>query len=517
MESHTLMEAVATTLALVIGVMATIHYFSHKKRPFLYIGAGFIGAFFLDGYHAIVTSAWFDGVFPSVPESLIPWSWNASRTFLAVYLFLSCKYILKNTNISLKTDKEFEWHVVRYVTTLTLASFLVFAFVPLPAAYYPDLIIGRPSEFVAAIFFMLALKGYFSHSNWRTDSFDFCVLISLFLGVVGQICFMAFSFQLFDAMFDMAHVLKIVSYMCVLIGLLTSMQRLFGEAIKNAESLTLLNQNLEQIVQQRTQEIQQENEKAVILAELAECAKAKAEQVSQNLRDTNSDLEQFVYVASHDLKAPLRAIDNLAEWIEEDLGELLTGEPKENMQLLRGRVARLEVLLDDLLAYSRTGKGSENVSDVHVQEVIDNVAEILGDNDENVHISTVGYMPSLLTQKAALELVFRNLINNAIKHHDRDEINIKVSAQDLGEFYRFSVIDDGPGIPPEFHEDIFLLFKTLKPRDEVEGSGMGLAIIKKLVSAQGGSIYVDSQPDMRGTTIVFDWKKELKEMAIEKR
>jgi signal transduction histidine kinase len=112
------------------------------------------------------------------------------------------------------------------------------------------------------------------------------------------------------------------------------------------------------------------------------------------------------------------------------------------------------------------------------------------------------------TQKSALELVLRNLISNAIKHHDRTEINLDISAKENGKFYRFSVRDDGPGIATEYHERIFEMFKTLKPRDEIEGSGMGLAIIKKLIERQGGKIWVESQAGKRGTNFIFDWKAE---------
>ena len=114
-------------------------------------------------------------------------------------------------------------------------------------------------------------------------------------------------------------------------------------------------------------------------------------------------------------------------------------------------------------------------------------------------------MPTFPTTKSALELVFRNLINNAIKHHDRNVINIDISAERNNGYYRFSVKDDGPGIDPKYYEHIFEMFKTVKPR-EAGGSGIGLAIVKKLIAHQGGRICVE--PHGRGTNFIFDWKIE---------
>jgi signal transduction histidine kinase len=114
-------------------------------------------------------------------------------------------------------------------------------------------------------------------------------------------------------------------------------------------------------------------------------------------------------------------------------------------------------------------------------------------------------MPTLLTPRAPLEQVLRNLIGNAIKHHDRAHARIEVSARACGDCIEFRISDDGPGVPPEFHERIFQMFQTLKPRDQMEGSGMGLAIVRKAVEAAGGSVRVQSAHPERGTTFLFTW------------
>jgi len=119
-----------------------------------------------------------------------------------------------------------------------------------------------------------------------------------------------------------------------------------------------------------------------------------------------------------------------------------------------------------------------------------------------------GPLPALRTDRAPLEQVLRNLIGNGLKHHDRTSGSVTVSARDVGDTVEFCVEDDGPGIPTRFHERIFQMFQTLKPRDEVEGSGMGLAIVKKTVEVYGGSIRIESAPPIRGTAFIFSWQKQ---------
>lgn len=227
-------------------------------------------------------------------------------------------------------------------------------------------------------------------------------------------------------------------------------------------------------------------------------------QTADDLRRSNQELEVFAYSTSHDLKAPLRAVDHLAQWIADDAGHLLPETSRRDLDLMRQRLARMQRLLDDLLAYSRVGRIKHEVEVVDTANLVRAQVELLGLSAD--FTVTVGALPVLRTCKPPLEQVFRNLISNAVKHHDRSEGKVEVSATDRGTFVEFVVRDDGPGIAPEFHERIFQMFQTLKPRDQIEGSGMGLALVKKIVEGQGGSIELKSTPGS-GTAFLFTWPR----------
>jgi diguanylate cyclase (GGDEF)-like protein/PAS domain S-box-containing protein len=226
-ELHTLMELAATLLALNVGVLALVRFYSRKDNAFLFIGSGFIGTGVLDAYHAVVTSSHFALLFPSPPVSLIPWTWLASRLFLSVALCLSwfCWRVGKRVG---DIDERL---VYAGFSILTVLSFLFFANVPLPAGYSGFAPIGRPQEFVPAMFFGLALIGYLRKGRWRSEAFEHWLVLSLIVNFVTQAGFMSTSGHLYDAEFDAAHLLKLGSYNLVLVGLLASMYRLFWMSI----------------------------------------------------------------------------------------------------------------------------------------------------------------------------------------------------------------------------------------------------------------------------------------------
>jgi len=226
----------------------------------------------------------------------------------------------------------------------------------------------------------------------------------------------------------------------------------------------------------------------------------------EELLRSNKDLEQFAYVASHDLKAPLRAIELLVQWIVEGLAGYDANNVQENLALLGKRTQRLNRLLDDLLAYSRAGRkvGAHRMADTHA--LVLDVVQMLNP-PAGFTVSIEGKLPAFKTHPIPLEQVLRNLISNAVKHHPGPEGRVVVSCQEERDHYVYSILDDGEGIPQQYADRVFEMFQTLKPRDQVEGSGMGLAIVNRIVQWQSGRVWFEPAPVGRGTVFKFQWKK----------
>jgi signal transduction histidine kinase len=260
-------------------------------------------------------------------------------------------------------------------------------------------------------------------------------------------------------------------------------------------------EQLEAKVEERTEELQHSE---AALLELNATLEQRIEQRTAELERSNVELYHFAHVAPHDLKAPLRAISHLTKWIEEDAGEALPDKAQEHLVKLRGRVNRMEMLLNDLLAYARVGSERHQPEAVDINDLIQDVTDVIAPpTGFTVKVRTE--MPVVHVERTPLETVFRNLLGNAIKHHHRAlEGNVEVHAQSHNGFVEFAVKDDGPGIDPEHHERIFDIFQTLAPRDQGEGSGIGLAIVKKSVESRGGTIRVQSARG-EGTTFRFTW------------
>ena len=230
---------------------------------------------------------------------------------------------------------------------------------------------------------------------------------------------------------------------------------------------------------------------------------ARVRELVEELRKSNEELEQFAYVASHDLKAPLRVIHNAAGWLAEDLAPHLDDDTRESLDLLQSRATRMDHLLTDLLEHSRIGRKGEAEQIVSGSAFVETLRALL-DLPEGMRFEVEGPFEEVQLPLMPLKVVLLNLVGNAIKHHDRPEGRVRLTLEPREGAWEFTVEDDGPGIPPAYHDKVFRIFHTLKPRDEVEGSGMGLAMVRKHVEVAGGTIELISD-GTRGTTFRLLW------------
>lgn len=224
------------------------------------------------------------------------------------------------------------------------------------------------------------------------------------------------------------------------------------------------------------------------------------------LRQVNADLQEFTYVASHDLRSPLRGIADLVEWIATDLGPTPAPDIKRNLDRVSQRIQRMDRLIDDLLRYARAGRATTEYRQVDIQSLVHGILE-LQPLPEGFELHQSLNVPTLQTAKTPLETVLRNLLSNAVKHHDKGRGQISVRAEIDDAHCRIDVEDDGPGVPEQAKDRIFKLFQTLTSTER-GGSGIGLALTKRLVDVHGGRIEVISPVrDGRGTCFRFWWPR----------
>ena len=233
----------------------------------------------------------------------------------------------------------------------------------------------------------------------------------------------------------------------------------------------------------------------------------RLEQERSELLRINEELERFSSVAAHDLKSPLNSITQFAELLREDLAGRIGPDEDEMLQRIQNAGTRLRQLIDDLLAFARSGKGLGEISSVDVGTMVDQVlASLSSDLQKAKAFVEVGPMPVVFADKVGLTQVFQNLIANAVKYHGESDPIVQISAVDGNGFWRFNVKDNGRGFKKEDLCKAFELFKRFEVSDQLEGTGLGLPICKKIVEAHGGELQVDSESG-RGTTMTFTLPK----------
>lgn len=478
---HSLLEAVASSAALMAGILALAQFGVRRDLVTPIVGLSLFWAGIMDGFHILASDRLISGVAPL--ENLAPFSWALARTVTALLLLVGGLIALRTSEAA--ASRRFPALMVfnlAFGVGAVVLMIVTTSLETLPRMHYPDALVARPFDVAPALLFLAAGIGVFPllHARQR-EAFSFALWLSVLPHLAAQ-GHMAFgSEQLFDHDFMAAHGLKVLAYLVPFAGAVASYLSIHAEQRAGRRRLQ-----------------HEVDERRIAERRLADYAR--------ELESRNRDLDEFAYVASHDLRTPLQGVRTLAEWIDEDAAEHLPEESRAHLEQLQGRVKRLERLLDDLLAYSRAGRRHETPTGVDVRELVQDIAQMY--ESTGARIEVIGAMPRLHTHCAPLEQVLRNLIGNAIKHNAGQDVRVWVTCRDGPQAYEFAVRDNGPGIDPRFHDKIFKMFETLHPRDSVEGSGMGLAIIRRILGAYGQSVSVESV-EGEGAVFRFSWPKSL--------
>jgi len=245
-----------------------------------------------------------------------------------------------------------------------------------------------------------------------------------------------------------------------------------------------------------------------IINDITELKESEREQARllEKVESTNKELKDFAHIVSHDLKAPLRGVSTLANWISTDYADKLGKEGKEQIDLLLTRVDRMHKLIDGVLQYSRAGRVKEEQIQVNLNELVEDVIDMVAP-PANIEITIEDELPVVECGQTRIIQVFQNLLSNAVKYTDNPQGQIKIGCVEEDGFWKFSVADNGPGIEEKHFGKIFRIFQTLSPSDEFENTGVGLTVVKKIVELYGGRIWVESKLG-EGSTFFFTLPKQ---------
>ena len=476
---HACIEISSSFIAIIAAIACLIYYFGLKSRFFLIVGLGFFICGSEDFIHGLFG---FKRLFEnsSVDFShFIPGTYVAGRSMLAV-MIITAALLEKNLTPPNKVKREAGIFSCIALVLGGGATALAFS-LPLPKFIHPDNFISRPVDLFSAALFLIALVLVVKRFARVKDVFSGMLLACILLNLGGQI-YMSFSKQLFDVFFDTAHWANILSYCVPVLGITIESLTKMREAQHEAH----IREKAELSLQELNRDLEINNEK---------------------LNRSNLELQDFVYVASHDLREPLRKISSFGGLVKASLREGLEENDKENLDFMIDGADRMTLMIEALLTYSRLNTKEMQFETVDLHEIIRQFEELelaamLEETGGTIEVPEP--LPSVKADSVQIRQLLQNIICNAIKYH-REGIppRIMVRARQVsGDKIRIEVQDNGIGINEELHDDVFKMFKRVHSRQKYEGTGIGLAVCRKIVDKHGGQIGIDSN-DGEGSTFWF--------------
>jgi signal transduction histidine kinase/DNA-binding response OmpR family regulator len=502
-ELHTLLETISSLLALTAGALALVRYYAKKSSLFLLLGSCFVGAGLLDGYHGLITSSFLVGLAPSALSALTPWSGVVSRVFMSLLMCANLVVSERETRRPIAGGVN-EGLVYASVGVWALMSFLFFALVRLPPAYYPNLKIHRPAELFPALFFGLAVAGYLWRGAWKTNDFEHWLVLSLIAALGGEFAYMTFYGKLYDVQFLIGHALKILVYLFVVVGLFSNTFSIFK---REAETAT----QLEMRVRERTQELSSANAKLAEEIVERKHIQVRLQQATAAAEAANQSKSEFLANMSHEIRTPLNGVMGMTDLaLDTDLNQ----EQREYLETVKMSADSLLGVINDILDFSKieAGKIDLDLRDFNLRDSLEATLKTLALRAHEKGLELLCEVAPEVPEGVRgdpnrLRQVVVNLIGNAIKFTNVGEVELGVTALEIESqqcLLQFTISDTGIGIPAEKQELIFRPFTQADASTTrvYGGTGLGLTISTRLVEMMGGKIWVESEPG-RGTRFHF--------------
>lgn len=457
---HTLLEWSATAAAAFTALLAFTHFHLRRDVVAPTIGMALLAAGLVDAFHTLAA----DGLIGAAADvaDFVPFTWAVSRTFNAVVPLAALAMLLFARRFETGTRPRRSLWVVA-IASMVLGALAVALTTycaqstSLPRTTFPGAFVTRPWDLYPLAVYLVSGLIIYPRFRRRVDShFAFALWLSVLPDVATQLHMSLGSGALFDHHFNAAHGLKIVAYLVPCAGLI-----------------------LDYV----------ETHRVATRAEHLAVAHAAA------LERSNAELRQMTYVASHDLQEPLRMVVAYTELLEELRADERDESEAQYMRYVREGASRMQDLVDSLLRYTQTGSRELAITPVDAERALDGaLANLALRVEERGAVIERGPLPRVSGDATMLTQVFQNLVANAIEFSPGDRPRVSISAaRGHDDGWTFAVRDWGVGIAPAFHDKVFALFQRLQHRDAVEGSGVGLAVVKKAVERMGGRVWVESE------------------------